>query len=196
MIKKIAVIVQRYGLEINGGAEYHARLIAEKLSKYYQIEVFTSTALDYITWAHHYNPGQDNMNKVLINRYEVAQPRDPKRFGKIQEFVFNEEHQIDDELEWLKEEGPYLPEMLKDLEEREHEFSYFIFFSFRYYHSYYGIKRFPQKSILVPTAEHDDVLYLRIFKDFFNLPAAFIYNSHEEKQIIKVSRKMLFIRLE
>jgi hypothetical protein len=28
--KKIGIIVQRYGLDINGGAEYHARLIAEK----------------------------------------------------------------------------------------------------------------------------------------------------------------------
>ena len=54
MPRKIAMVVQRYGLEINGGAEYHARLIAERLGKYFTVEVFTTTAHDYVTWAHHY----------------------------------------------------------------------------------------------------------------------------------------------
>ncbi|MCK4943591.1 MAG: glycosyltransferase family 4 protein, partial [Candidatus Aminicenantes bacterium] len=67
---------------------------------------------------------------------------------------------------------------------REGEFDYFIFFSYRYYHSFQGITRFREKSILVPTAEHDDVIYLRMFKNFFNLPGAIVYNSHEEKAMI------------
>jgi glycosyltransferase involved in cell wall biosynthesis len=184
MANKLAIIVQRYGLEINGGAEYHARLIAEKLAKYFAIEVFTSTALDYITWDHHFDEGQDIVNSIPVNRFKVEHPRDPETFGRIQELVFEREHSHDDELEWLKEEGPYIPQALAALKKRNREFDYFIFFSYRYYHSYYGIKEFREKSILVPTAEHDDVLYLKIFKDFFNQPAAFIYNSHEEKQII------------
>lgn len=184
MAKKLAIVVQRYGLEINGGAEYHARLIAEKLAKYFSIEVFTSTAHDYITWDHHYTEGQEIINGIPVNRFQVEHPRDPETFGRIQELVFDKEHTMDDELEWLKQEGPYIPKALADLRKRSSEFDYFIFFSYRYYHSFYGIKEFREKSILVPTAEHDDVLYLKIFKDFFNLPAAFIYNSHEEKQII------------
>ena len=184
MAKKLAIIVQRYGLEINGGAEYHARLIAEKLAKHFTIEVFTSTALDYITWAHHYDEGEQTINDIRVNRFKVEHPRDPLRFGKIQELVFEQEHTMDDELEWLKEEGPYIPNALEELRQRNREFDYFIFFSYRYYHSFYGVNEFREKSILVPTAEHDNVLYLKIFKDFFKMPAAFIYNSHEEKQII------------
>lgn len=184
MPRKIGIIVQRYGLEINGGAEYHARLIAEKICKYFDIEVFTSTALDYITWEHHYKAGQEIIDNIPVNRFEVEKTRDPKRFGEIQNFIFNEEHTIADEIAWLKEEGPYYPTLLDELAEREKEFAYFIFFSYRYYHSYYGVTRFREKAILVPTAEHDQVLYLRLFKNFFNLPAAFVYNSHEEKESI------------
>ena len=46
------------------------------------------------------------------------------------------------------------------------------------------MKRFKEKALLVPTAEHDPVIHLRLFKDFFNLPGAIIYNSHEEKEMI------------
>ncbi len=188
MPQKIGIIVQRYGLEINGGAEYHARLIAEKISKYFEIEIFTSTALDYITWEHHYPQGQEIINDIVVNRFRVEKTRDPKRFGEIQYLIFNEEHTLEDEMAWLTEEGPYLPEMLAELAIREKEFDYFIFFSYRYFHSFFGVHEFKKKSILVPTAEHDEVIYLRLFKDFFNWPAAFVYNSFEEKQIInKVS---------
>lgn len=184
MARKIGIIVQRYGLEINGGAEYHARLIAEKICKYYEIEVFTSTALDYITWENHYTEGQETINNILVNRFKVDKTRDPKRFGEIQNYIFNEEHTIDDEIEWLNEEGPYYPGLIEELARREKEFAYFIFFSYRYYHSFVGVKRFRQKAILVPTAEHDEVVYLRLFKHFFKLPAAFVYNSFEEKEMI------------
>lgn len=182
--QKIAIIVQRYGLEINGGAEYHARLIAEKLSPFFSVEVFTSTALDYITWAHHYPEGVSEICGLPVRRFKVRHPRDPERFGAAQRRILETEHSLEDELHWLEEEGPFLPDLMEELEKRECEFAYFIFFSYRYYHSYRGVQRFPEKAILVPTAEHDDVIYLRLFKHIFNQPAAIIYNSHEEKELI------------
>ena len=184
MVKNIAIVVQRYGEEINGGAEYHARLIAERLSKYFLVEVFTTTALDYITWDHHYPEGRDAASGVTVNRFRVAETRDPHSFGEIQDRVLEEEHTLADELEWLDREGPLVPHMIDALVDREKDFDYFLFFSYRYDHSYHGVKRIAHKAILVPTAEHDEIIYLRLFKDFFNLPAAIIYNSHEEKAII------------
>jgi glycosyltransferase involved in cell wall biosynthesis len=184
MPRKIAVVVQRYGLEINGGAEYHARLIAERLGKYFTVEVFTTTACDYVTWSHHYPAQREELNGIRVNRFRVQRPRDPEAFGRIQQHVFQDEHVLADELRWLEEEGPLVPELLRELERREEEFAYFIFFSYRYYHSFYGVKKFSRKAILVPTAEHDQVAYLSLFKDFFNLPAAIVYNSPEEKELI------------
>jgi glycosyltransferase involved in cell wall biosynthesis len=184
MPRKIAIVVQRYGLEINGGAEYHARLIAEKLSKYFTIEVFTTTAYDYVTWDHYYEKQQETLNGILVNRFRVTKPRDPQLFGQVQNIVFQEEHTLADELLWLEAEGPLVPALIQELEKRENEFAYFIFFSYRYYHSYHGVKLLAHKAILVPTAEHDQVIYLSLFKDFFALPAAIVYNSWEEKELI------------
>jgi len=184
MVKKIGIIIQRYGLEINGGAEYHARLIAEKMAKHIEVEVFTSTAIDYLTWGHHYENGREIINGITINRFKVSRERDPRKFGVLQRKVFKNEHTLDDEKEWLYEEGPYMPDLINELENRGDEFYKYIFFSYRYYHSYEGLKKFKKKSVLVPTAEHDEVLYMRLFKDLFNLPSAIIYNSHEEKEVI------------
>ncbi len=185
-VDRLAVVVQRYGLEINGGAEYHARLIAEKLSPFFQVEVFSSTALDYLTWAPHYPVGQELINGVKVNRFDVARRRDPERFGRLQEKVFNHEHSAAEELLWLEENGPFLPGLIAELQARQDEFRRILFFSYRYYHSWAGIRAMPQKALLVPTAEHDQVIYMHLFKELFHLPAAVAYNSIEEKELINL----------
>ena len=35
---KVAVVVQRYGADINGGAELHARYVAEHLARHAEVE--------------------------------------------------------------------------------------------------------------------------------------------------------------
>ena len=72
MSRKIAIVVQRYGLEINGGAEYHARLIAEKLSRHFAVEVFTTTASDYVTWATITRKDAEELNGIPVNRFRVT----------------------------------------------------------------------------------------------------------------------------
>ncbi len=147
--------------------------------------MFTTTASDYVTWAHCYAEGREELNGIPVNRFRVKKPRDPEVFGRLQLHIFHEEHVLADELRWLEEEGPLVPDLLHELERREGEFAYFIFFSYRYYHSFYGVKKFAGKAILVPTAEHDQVIYLALFQDFFKLPAAIIYNSPEEMELIQ-----------
>lgn len=186
---KIGIVVQRYGLEINGGAEFHARLVAEELAKHYRVEVITTCAYDYVTWANHYRAGTEQINGIPVHRFKVRHTRSPERFGRIQEYIFNNPHEPADELRWLKEEGPYSPRMIRFIKARQKDFDYYIFFSYRYYHSYHGITELPHKAILVPTAEEDPVVEMMIFKKFFCKPRAFMYNSHEEKEMInRVSR--------
>lgn len=181
---KLAFVVQRYGLEISGGAELHCRWIAEHIKKYHDVEVLTTRAFDYVTWKNYYPEGEDILNGIPVKRFSVTRPRNPERFGRIQNNILENEHSRDDELSWLEEEGPLSPSLVKYIRDHRDEYDYFVFFSYRYYHSYWGINTLPDKSILVPTAEHDPVIHLHIFKELFKKPRAFVYNSAEEKKMI------------
>ena len=181
---KLAFVVQRYGLEINGGAELHCRWIVEHLKKFCTVEVLTTQAYDYITWKNYYPEGEEMVNGVSVRRFPVIRSRDPERFGRIQNHILDNEHKFDEELKWMDEEGPLAPALIDYIKDHEDDYDYFIFFSYRYYHSYWGINALPHKSILVPTAERDSIIHLSLFKDLFRKPRAFIYNSIEEKNMI------------
>jgi len=181
---KLAFVVQRYGLEINGGAELHCRWIVEHLRKFCAVEVLTTQAYDYITWKNYYPEGEEMVNGVSVRRFPVIRSRDPERFGRIQNHILDNEHKFDEELKWMEEEGPLAPALIDYIKDHEDDYDYFIFFSYRYYHSYWGINALPHKSILVPTAERDSIIHLSLFKDLFRKPRAFIYNSIEEKNMI------------
>lgn len=182
---KIAFVVQRYGLEINGGAELHCRYVAEHLSKFADVEVLTTCARDYITWQNRYAEGSETINGILVRRFPVDRERDADSFGRLQDNLLRYAHSDAEEMQWIEEQGPNSPELIRFIKKNKNLYDFFIFFSYRYYHSYHGINAVPHKSLLVPTAEEDAIIKFRIFRGFFNLPQAFVYNSVEERRLIQ-----------
>ena len=112
---RLGVVVQRYGADINGGAELHARYIAEHLARHAEVEVLTTCARDYVTWRNELPPGVESVNGVPVRRFPVRHPRDPRRFGRRSARVFHETHSIADELAWLEGEGPASPALVAHL---------------------------------------------------------------------------------
>ncbi len=181
---KLAVVVQRYGADINGGAELHARYVAEGLARHAQVEVVTTCARDYITWRTDLPAGLDEVHGVPVHRFPVARERDPLAFGRLSERVFHHPHTIQDELEWLDAEGPASPALVQFVRERRGVYDYVLFFSARYYHAFHGARAVPDRAILVPTAERDPALGLAIFQSLFRGVRAVMYNSLEEQGLI------------
>jgi glycosyltransferase involved in cell wall biosynthesis len=182
---KLAVVVQRYGRQINGGAELHARYIAEHLAKHAQVEVLTTCATDYVTWRNELPPGVEEVNGVQVRRFRVKRERDPKLFGMRSDRVFEQRHSIGDELDWLEAEGPAAPALVDHLTKHANDYDYCIFFSYRYYHAYHGARVTASRAILVPTAERDEAIGLSIFQDVFRRVRAIMYNSPEERAMIQ-----------
>lgn len=78
-MKKVALINQRYGKEVNGGSEYYTKLLAEHLSGEFEIEVLTTTALSYESWDNYYNVGEEQIDGVTVRRFRVDRPRDVQK---------------------------------------------------------------------------------------------------------------------
>ena len=181
---KLAVVVQRYGADISGGAELHARYVAERLARHAQVEVLTTRARDYVTWRNELPAGTETINGILVRRFSVSRRRRPLEFGHRSNFIFEHPHSLHHELRWLDSEGPKSPTLLRHIVERRNDFDFFIFFSFRYYHAYHGVRLVPAKAVLVPTAERDPVVGMGIFPPMIRRARALMYNSHEERVLL------------
>jgi glycosyltransferase involved in cell wall biosynthesis len=129
--------------------------------------------------------GRQEVNGIPVRRFPVTRPRRVERFDDIANKVCFFEHTDDDERRWMEEHGPVCPGLVDYLRAHEAEFDVLVFFSYRYWTTYHGLQVAPRKSLLVPTAEHDRVLYLRLFAPFFRLPAAIVFNTAEERELIE-----------
>jgi glycosyltransferase involved in cell wall biosynthesis len=193
---KIAFIVQRYGTEILGGSEYHCRLIAERLAPRHQVEVLTTCAQDYITWANEYPEGSDRVRGVTVRRFANAQERDIHAFNRYSEWIFNNAHTRDDETSWLRQQGPWCPSLLEYLERHHSQYEILIFFTYLYAPTVLGVRIAPQKSILVPTAHDEPAIHLEIYKELFGAPAAIAYNTEVERRFLTTHFSMRAVEEE
>src|SRR5215510_3562753 len=181
---KLAVVVQRYGAEINGGAELHARYVAEHLAPYADVRVLTTCARDYITWRNEWPAGTEVVNGIPVERFPTARERDLIDFRDRSAIVFKYRHTVHDELEWLDSQGPYSPSLIARLRQAADECDFLLLFSVRYHHAYHGARIAPHKAVLVPTAEREAALGLTIFPPIFRGVRAIMYNSFEEQSLV------------
>ncbi len=182
---KIAFVVQRYGKEVMGGSELHCRQIAEKMVEAgFDCTVYTTTAKDYISWKNEYSPGEFLLNGVLIKRFSVDRERDIKAFNEYSDWIFFNEHTKEDEWDWMEKQGPSSAALLDALEKEESEHDLFIFFTYLYYNTYWGLKRIKGKKVLVPTAHDEPALHLDIMKEVFSAPDTFMFNTEAEKNML------------
>jgi len=179
---RVAFIVQRYGTEILGGSEYHCRLIAERLAENHQVEVLTTCARDYLTWQNEYAEGADRLRGVTVRRFATARTRDLVAFNKYSDWIFNNAHSDHDELEWLKQQGPWSPALVEYLERHHGNYDVLVFFTYLYAPTVLGIRVAPSKSLLVPTAHDEPAIRLRMYDDVFSAAAGFAWNTESERR--------------
>ena len=181
---KLAFVVQRYGTEILGGSEYHCRLVAERLASKHEVEVLTTCARDYITWTNEYPEGSDRIRGVTVRRFAVSETRDINSFNQYSDWIFNHQHTRDDEMEWLRRQGPWSPALLDYISRHYQAYDALIFFTYLYAPTVLGLQITPGRSILVPTAHDETAIHLSIYKETFTLPAAIAYNTEVERRFL------------
>ena len=182
---KVAFIVQRYGAEILGGSEYHCRLVAERLSGKHDVEVLTTCAREYTTWDNAYPEGTDRVRGVTVRRFPNAQTRDLESFNEYSDWIFNNSHSVDDERNWLKQQGPWCPALIEYLKREHASYDALIFFTYLYSPTVLGLEVDPRRSILVPTAHDEPAIRLALYQQLFSLPAGIAYNTTMERGFLR-----------
>jgi len=182
---KVAFVVQRYGSEVQGGSESLCRWVVERMTKYFQVEVLTTCAIDYLTWRDHYRPGPGEVNGIPVRRFSTRPPRKMRQFNAFtRKRIANQKPSLPDQIEWMRLQGPLCFDLIGYLKEFRRAYDLFVFFTYSYFTTYLGLQMVPDRSLLVPTAHDEPHIYFDIFKPIFHLPRGIIYNTEEEKQLV------------
>jgi len=181
---KLAFVIQRYGAEVLGGSEHLCRLVAERLAASHDVDVLTTCARDYITWSNEYPEGADRIRGVTVRRFASARTRDIEAFNKYSEWIYNNAHSRSDEMDWLKQQGPWCPALIECLRRHQQQYDVLIFFTYLYATTVLGLEVAPSRSILVSTAHDEPAIRLDIFKQVFSSPAALCYLTESERRFV------------
>jgi glycosyltransferase involved in cell wall biosynthesis len=181
---KLAVVVQRYGPALHGGAERHARYIAEHLVQHADVEVLTTCAASD-TWSNELAAGSDTVNGVQVRRFRVSPPAGAATIARFSERVFTETHSIADELRWLGASTPSSRSLLRHLRKHGDSYDFCLFVGYRSRLTYYGAHAAASRAILVPRADADPAIGASIFGDVFRGARAILFDSPEERSLVQ-----------
>ena len=182
---RLCFVVQRYGTEVNGGAEAYARQVAEHMASIggHDVSCITTKAVDYVTWKNEYEKDEEDINGVHVYRFPVIKERDTASFNKLSARILTSPSTVEEQEEWMRQQGPNSPALADFVESVKDDYDCFIFVCYLYYSTYFGLPRVKDKAILIPTAHDEAPIYLDIFNKMFSYPAAFYYNTVEEKEL-------------
>jgi glycosyltransferase involved in cell wall biosynthesis len=182
---KIALVIQRYGTEVLGGSEHLCRLLAERLAPQHEVDVLTTCARDYVTWKNEYPEGADRIRGVSVRRFPTARTRDLETFNSYSDWIYNNPHTRADEMEWLKQQGPWCPSLIEYLRRHQQQYDVLVFFTYLYAPTVLGLEVNPGRSVLVSTAHDEPAIKLEIFKDVFARPGALCYLTDTERRFVQ-----------
>ena len=181
----VAFVIQRYGPEVTGGSESLARAVAERLLDDYRVTVFTTCAVDYVTWRNALPRGAHDVNGVEVRRFPSVAERDLQAFNAFSDPLYRGPRSRDDEIEWLRRQGPEAPALVDALAAEADRFHAVVFFTYLYYPTYWGLQAAGRRSVLVPTTHDEPPLRFSIYEEMFARPRAFAFLTAPEEALVR-----------
>lgn len=183
---KVAFVTPRYGENVIGGAEAAARALAEHLvvDLGHEVEIYTTCALDYTTWADELEEGTEVVNGVLVRRFRSASGRNIDDEALDRELYASPRSATYEEaMRWVKMCGPVTTDLLAALESSDADVV--VFYPYLYYMTVHGIARVRQPAVLHPAAHDEPYLYLVPFMDVFATADALAFHTTAERELVE-----------
>jgi glycosyltransferase involved in cell wall biosynthesis len=183
---KFAVVTPRYGEEIVGGAEMAARMIAERLVSQlgWSVEIFTTRAKDIVTWANEYPGGDEQLNGVLVHRFDVTSGRPPHFFSFSERLLSAPAAATEAEgRAFLETQGPGCPSLIDALRSCDRELV--AFYPYLYTPTVEGVAAIGDRAVMHPAAHDEPALHLPVFRRTMTAVQGLAFHTRGERDLVQ-----------
>lgn len=185
-MKKIGFVTPWYGDYISGGAEAMLRDLTENLHrKNIPVEILTTCVKDFRSdWNKNYYREETALNKngIAVRHFKVRK-RNTNAFNAVNmKFMKNIPTTTEEEKIFLHE-MVNSTSLYRYMKENSDDYSLFVFIPYMFGTTYYGMRLFPEKSILIPCLHDEPYAYMKHFRKLFPKSAGMIFNSEPEKRL-------------
>lgn len=184
-MKKIGFVTPWFGETITGGAEMELRGLASHLKKAgNDVEILTTCVQAFNSdWnVNYHRPGDSIECGVKVKRFKVKK-RDTKKFDEVNYKLMNNRSISYDEEEVFFEEMVNSPDLYRYMEEKQNDYSVFVFIPYMFGTTYYGMKINTEKTILIPCLHDESYAYMEHLKKRFSSIAGMVFLSKPEMQL-------------
>jgi glycosyltransferase involved in cell wall biosynthesis len=187
---RVLYVVQRYGEEIAGGAEQHARAFAERLAaRGHGVTVLTTCASSYVNWGNTFPRGWTSVNGVSVNRIPVARARNPHLFARFNTRMSGSPglRPLSLQRDWMEMQGPHAPEIVPWLRRHAESFDVVVFITYLYWTTWAGLREIAGAvpTLLHSTAHDEPPMRLSIFEEVMRAPDEFVFLTPEEGELVR-----------
>ncbi|HUY21246.1 MAG TPA: glycosyltransferase family 4 protein [Acidimicrobiales bacterium] len=183
---KYAFVVPRYGLEVVGGAELGARMLAERLVARlgWSVDVFTTCARDHMTWANEYPEGDETVNGVVVHRFATTSGR-PPRFFPFSERVLSSPSAatVAEAEEFVELQGPGCPDLVDALVACDRDL--LAFYPYLYATTVRGLPPVAARAVMHPAAHDEPALHLSVFRRPMTMAQGFVFQTWGERALVQ-----------
>ncbi|HTT87086.1 MAG TPA: glycosyltransferase family 4 protein [Acidimicrobiales bacterium] len=186
MTPKVAFVTPRYGPDVMGGAETAARQLAEHLvaELAWEVEVYTTAAIDHITWDDVLPEGDSTLNGVTVHRFRSASGRVPEFYeldGRLRAAPAQATPR--EARRWLECNGPVTPTLLEALAAGDADVV--AFYPYLYYPTVAGMEVVRVPRVLHPAAHDEPALYLPVFGPAYGSADGLCYHTTAERRLVQ-----------
>lgn len=180
---RLGLVVPRFGEQLWGGAELHARWLAERLSEVgHEVDVFTTCAVDHRSWLNELPPGLESYKGLRVFRFPTT-TRDVGIHGEL-------DHAIaagytlspDEELLWLRHGGSS-EAMEEALRERADDYDAVLAMPYLWGTTYFAYAACASKAVIIPCLHDEPFARLSFVEEMLSRARGVLFNTEAEASL-------------
>jgi len=193
-VTRVAIVVPRCHESLVGGAEALAWQYATLLAADHEVEVLSSSAQDYVSWANDLPVGSERRDGVTIRRFHVARGRSPYFHDLHRRLLahFDATRGSQVRVRWpeaLQEEficaqGPTCPDLVEHLARHGEDYAAVLFLTYLYSTTLDGARALGHRRwAIVPTLHDEPAGHFSVFAHLGRCAPRLLWNTPAERRL-------------